>query len=41
MAEERRDQLRTMFKEAADNPSRPSDERAVFRTACEELVAVD
>jgi hypothetical protein len=37
LREERRSELRAMLEEAADNRSRPSDERAVFRDACHRL----
>jgi hypothetical protein len=40
-AEDARSQLRAMLEEAAANRNRPSDDRAVFREACEQLAAVD
>ena len=36
-----RKQLRAMLEEAAANRNRPSDERDVFRKACERLTAAD
>jgi hypothetical protein len=39
MVEERRNQLRTMLEEAANNRNRPPDERAVFREALDYLAA--
>jgi hypothetical protein len=39
MADERRNQLRSMLQEAAGNRNRQSDERSVFREALDRLTA--